>query len=209
MFVKVCGITNQKDGEAAVELGATALGFNFYPKSLRYADPARLEWIHGLPANVWKVGVFVNEKPAIIRRVVELLRLDVIQLHGDEQPADCPRDVRVWKAIRVDYAFDASRLRKYPVEAILLDGPAGRAYGGSGLTFDWTVAAGLPVKVVVSGGLHAGNVRTAIECIRPWGVDVCSRIESSPGQKDHASMAEFLQVALKKELGLKKEPTKQ
>lgn len=197
MFVKVCGLTNREDAEAAVELGATALGFNFYRKSPRYVDPAGLKWLSQMPSHVWKVGVFVNEDIALIRSIVETLKLDVIQLHGDEQPADCPRDLRVWKAIRVDYAFDARRVRKYPVEAILLDGPAGRAYGGSGLTFDWTLAAGLPVKVVVSGGLHAGNVATAIECIRPWGVDVCSRIEKSPGKKDHDSMAEFLKVALR------------
>ena len=197
MFVKVCGITNHEDAEAAVALGATALGFNFYRKSPRYVDPASLDWVVRLPAHIWKVGVFVNEDATAMRRTVDLVRLDVVQLHGDEQPADCPRDLRVWKAIRVDYAFDARRVRKYPVEAILLDGPAGRAFGGSGLTFDWTVAAGLPVKVVVSGGLHAGNVATAIECIRPWGVDVCSRIEKSPGKKDHASMAEFLKVALR------------
>ncbi len=153
-------------------------------------------WLDDLPSRVWKVGVFVNEDLAVIRHIAAQLKLDIIQLHGDEQPADCPRDLRVWKAIRVDYAFDASRVRKYPVEAILLDGPAGKAYGGTGLTFDWTVAAGLPVKTVVSGGLHAGNVLTAIECIRPWGIDVCSRIESSPGKKDHAAMAEFMNVAL-------------
>lgn len=200
MFVKVCGITNRKDAEAAIEFGATALGFNFYRKSPRYADPAGLTWLEDLPSGIWKVGVFVNEDLAAMRRLVSDLKLDIVQLHGNEQPGDCPRDLRVWKAVRVDYAFDSSRLRKYPVEAILLDGPAGRAFGGSGLTFDWTLAAGLPVKVVVSGGLHAGNVRTAIECIRPWGVDVCSRIESSPGRKDHASMAEFLKVALKREL---------
>jgi phosphoribosylanthranilate isomerase len=198
MFVKVCGITNRVDAEAAIECGATALGFNFYRKSPRYANPAALDWLEDLPAHVWKVGVFVNEDPAAIRRIVTQCKLDIVQLHGDEQPADCPRDLRVWKAIRVDYAFDASRVRKYPAEAILLDGPAGKAYGGTGLTFDWTVAAGLPVKVVVSGGLHSGNVLTAIECIRPWGVDVCSRIEKSPGKKDHASMAEFLQVALRR-----------
>ncbi len=198
MFVKVCGLTNREDAEAAIGFGSTALGFNFYRKSLRYVDPASLEWLTDLPSSIWKVGVFVNEDLATIRRIVTQLKLDIVQLHGDEQPADCPRDLRVWKAVRVDYAFDPSRLRKYPAEAIVLDGPAGKAYGGAGLTFDWTVAAGLPVKVVVSGGLHAGNVLTAIECIRPWGVDVCSRIESSPGKKDHAGMEEFLKVALKK-----------
>jgi phosphoribosylanthranilate isomerase len=198
MFVKVCGITEQDDAVAAVENGATAIGFNFYKKSPRYIDPAKLEWALDLPSNIWRVGVFVNENPATIRRIIDQLKLDVIQLHGDEQPADCPRDLRVWKALRVDYAFDSSRVRKYPVEAILLDGPAGKAYGGTGLTFDWTLAAGLPAKIVVSGGLHAGNVRTAIECIRPWGVDVCSRIEKSPGIKDHESMAKFLKAALGK-----------
>jgi len=198
MFVKVCGITNREDGLAAVEFGATALGFNFYPKSKRYVDPAGLDWVNELPAHVWKVGVFVNEPLASMREIVSRLKLDVVQLHGDEQPADCPRDLRVWKAVRVDYAFDPMRLKKFPAEAILLDGPAGRAYGGTGLTFDWTVAAGLPVRVVVSGGLHAGNVLTAIECIRPWGVDVCSRIESSPGKKDHALMEQFLRVTLRR-----------
>ena len=198
MFVKVCGITNLEDAQAAVEMGAGALGFNFYRKSPRYVDPAGLDWLSDLPPAIRKVGVFVNEDPAVMRRLASQLKLDVVQLHGDEQPADIPRDLRVWKAIRVDYAFDPSRLRKYQAEAILLDGPAGKAYGGTGLTFDWTVAAGLPVRVVVSGGLHAGNVLTAIECIRPWGVDVCSRIESAPGKKDHAMMAEFLKVALRK-----------
>jgi phosphoribosylanthranilate isomerase len=198
MFVKVCGITNREDGLAAVEFGATALGFNFYPKSKRYVDPAGLDWINELPPHIWKVGVFVNEPLASMREIVSGLKLDVVQLHGDEQPGDCPRDLRVWKAVRVDYAFDPMRLKKFPAEAILLDGPAGRAYGGTGLTFDWTVAAGLPVRVVVSGGLHAGNVLTAIECIRPWGVDVCSRIESSPGKKDHALMEQFLRVTLRK-----------
>jgi len=197
MFVKVCGITNREDAEAAIEMGAAALGFNFYRKSPRYADPANLLWAAGLPASIWKVGVFVNEDEVVIRRIAAELKLDVVQLHGDEQPGDCPRDLRVWKGVRVDYGFDSSRLRKYPAEAILLDGPAGKAYGGTGLTFDWTLAAGLPFKVVVSGGLHAGNVRTAIECIRPWGVDVCSRIEKSPGKKDHVRMAEFLKAALR------------
>ena len=115
MFVKVCGITNRVDAEAAVELGATALGFNFYRKSPRYADPAS-PGLDRRPAqpHIWKVGVFVNEDPAAIRRIATQLKLDIVQLHGDEQPAACPRDLRVWKAIRVDYAFDASRVRKYP-----------------------------------------------------------------------------------------------
>ena len=195
MFVKVCGITLREDAEAAVELGATALGFNFYRKSQRYADPAELDWVADLPSHIWKVGVFVNEDLATIRRLVAELKLDVVQLHGDEQPSDCPRDLRVWKAIRVDYAFDASRVKKYPAEAILLDGPAGRAYGGTGLTFDWTVAAGLPVKVVVSGGLHAGNVAEAVRVMGAGGVDVSSGVERTPGHKDPEMIRAFIRAA--------------
>ena len=87
-FVKVCGITQRDDAVAAVENGATAIGFNFYKKSPRYIDPEQLDWAHELPENVWRVGVFVNENPAVIRRIVDQLKLDVIQLHGRLRAAE-------------------------------------------------------------------------------------------------------------------------
>jgi phosphoribosylanthranilate isomerase len=96
----------------------------------------------------------------------------------------------VWKAVRMGASFDAAMLAEYPAEAVLLDGPA------NGVPFDWTLAAGASQKVIVAGGLDAGNVRRAIEQARPWGVDACSRIESAPGKKDHRKMAEFLKAAL-------------
>jgi phosphoribosylanthranilate isomerase len=198
MMVKICGITNPDDAMAAVEGGASAIGFNFWPRSPRYiAAEAARRVIEQLPPAVWKVGVFVNEERA---RVVEIARkagLDVAQLHGTETAADFPDGLRVWKAIRVGENFAPASFDEYPAEAVLLDGPA------NGVAFDWTLAARSAnqagrkaKKVIIAGGLDAANVRQAIEQARPWGVDACSRIESAPGKKDRAKMAEFLKAAL-------------
>ncbi|MDQ6707264.1 MAG: phosphoribosylanthranilate isomerase [Acidobacteriota bacterium] len=193
MFAKICGITNAGDALAAIEHGAGALGFNFCPASPRYIAPNELQhWIGTLPAAAWKVGVFVNESPARVTEISEMLHLDVIQLHGDEPPEDFPEHLRVWKAVQVHADFTFATLDRYPAEAVLLDGP----YGGSGQNFDWSLASGHSRKVIVAGGLDAANVRLAIERMRPWGVDACSRIESSPGKKDRVRMAQFLKAAL-------------
>ena len=197
MFAKICGLTNLEDALAAVESGAGALGFNFYPSSLRYIDPSDLAgWIGTLPSHVWKVGVFVNEAPTRVAEIAKLLALDVVQLHGDESPEDFPKGMRVWKAARVDSTFALSNLDSYPTEAVLLDGGSSFPYGGSGETFDWTLAAGSSRNVILAGGLDANNVRLAIERARPWGVDACSRLESAPGKKDHNRMAQFLKAVL-------------
>jgi phosphoribosylanthranilate isomerase len=194
MMVKICGITNREDALAAIDAGATALGYNFYPKSPRYIDPDRAAaLIAQLPAAVWKVGVFVNEPPHSIDAIATRAKLDVVQLVG--QPNTLPSR-RVWKSIHVDETFRLSDLDQYPVEAVLLDTPAGDLYGGTGRTFDWSQAAGpTQVKIILAGGLDAANVRQAIAAVHPWGVDVCSRIESSPGRKDHVKMAQFLKEA--------------
>lgn len=194
MLVKVCGITSREDALAAVEAGAGALGFNFYPKSPRYMAPeAAAELIAGLPAGVLKVGVFVNEPRAA--EVVRQAGLDVAQLHGDEAPAQYPAGVRVWKAVRVAPGFRLEQWLDAPAEALLLDGPAGMLYGGSGAAFDWRLARG-GRRVILAGGLDAGNVGEAIRCAHPWGVDACSRIEAEPGKKDRVKMAAFIQAAL-------------
>jgi phosphoribosylanthranilate isomerase len=121
----------------------------------------------------------------------------VAQLHGDETSAQFPRGIRVWKAVRVNAAFRPEALDAYPAEAVLLDSGSTGLYGGSGQTFDWRRAAGSGCKIVLAGGLDADNVARAIEQARPWGVDACSRIEASPGRKDHARMAAFLKAALR------------
>ncbi len=196
MMVKICGITNREDALAAVGGGASALGFNFYGKSPRYIAPeeaARI--IKDLPASIWKVGVFVNERPEEMERIRAAAGLEVLQLHGDEPPDALPRGVRVWKALRVGASFEASAMDAYDAEAFVLDTPS-ELYGGSGRTFDWAKARHRTKKIILAGGLDAENVRAAIRLARPWGVDACSRIESSPGHKDYARMVRFLKAAL-------------
>jgi phosphoribosylanthranilate isomerase len=187
MLVKICGITNREDAEAAVEAGASALGFIFHPQSPRFVTSEQAAHLaDGLP--VLKVGVFVDQAPARVAETMRQAGLDVAQLHGSETAAQYPAGVRVWKAQRVTHAVSIPE--DDPAEAWLLDGPS------SGVPFDWGLAAGLPKRIILAGGLDAGNVRQAVERVRPWGVDACSRLESSPGRKDHTKMLEFLKAAL-------------
>ena len=191
MMVKICGITNVDDALAAAEGGASALGFNFWPRSPRYVTPESASQMIGrLPAAVWKVGVFVDEEPATIARIVRDAGLDVVQLHGAEKAAEFPTATRVWKAIRIRGKFDPASVDEFPAEAILLDGPA------NGLAFDWKLAAAVAKKVIIAGGLDGENVKAVIEQAGPWGVDACSRLESAPGRKDHRKIAQFLKAAL-------------
>jgi phosphoribosylanthranilate isomerase len=210
MIVKVCGITNIVDAQVAVSAGANAIGFNFYPQSPRYITPDRAAAI--ATPGVRRVGVFVNESPACIVEIARIAALDTAQLHGDESPADYPAGITVWKATRVTSEFELSLYSDLPVEALLLDGPAAtpnssaagpgpRAaaalYGGSGRTFDWSLAGASKRRIIIAGGLDGENVARAIATAHPWGVDACSRIESAPGIKDHAKMNAFLQAARK------------
>ena len=192
-ILKVCGITNQPDADAAIAAGATAIGFNFYPKSPRYIAPDLAARI--LTPGAVRVGVFVNEAASSIADIAHTAALDVAQLHGDETPAQYPAAIAVWKAARVSPDFDFSQLDDCPADALLLDGPAAELYGGAGLCFDWTLARRARHRIVVAGGLDAGNVTRAVSLAQPWGVDSCSRIESSPGKKDHLKMIDFLHAA--------------
>jgi phosphoribosylanthranilate isomerase len=194
VILKICGITNPEDAAAAVAGGATALGFNFWPRSPRYLAPEQAAAIQ-TGAGIRRVGVFVNEAPGRVEEIVRIARLHVAQLHGDEGPAGYPMALPVWKAARVSAGFDLSVYETCPAEALVLDGPAGELYGGSGQSFDWAVAAGLRKRIILAGGLDASNVAAAIAAAHPWGVDACSRIESAPGKKDHQKMNEFLQAA--------------
>jgi phosphoribosylanthranilate isomerase len=193
MILKICGITNQPDADAAIAAGATAIGFNFYPKSPRYIAPEAAARI-ATPGAI-RVGVFVNLPASGIADIANIAALDVAQLHGDETPAQYPAAIAVWKAARVSPGFDFSQLDASPAEALLLDGPAAELYGGAGLSFDWTLARQARHRIIVAGGLDASNVGRAIALAQPWGVDSCSRIESSPGKKDHMKMIDFLQAA--------------
>jgi phosphoribosylanthranilate isomerase len=192
MMVKICGITNREDALAAVEAGASAIGFNFYRQSPRYISHTGAATIgEKIPASVWKVGVFVNETPETIARIVLDAGLDVVQLHGTSEA----RGVRIWAAMSAG-ALVGAPVRIGDVEAVLIDSPADGVSGGSGQTWDWTKTPDLKPKIIIAGGLDAENVRTAIEQAQPWGVDACSRIEKSPGLKDHDKMRKFIHAAL-------------
>lgn len=190
MMVKICGITNREDALAAVEAGASAIGFNFYRESSRYISHTGAAMIgEKIPANVWKVGVFVDETPETIAKIMIDAGLDVAQLHG----LSSARGFRIWQAIPVDGS--ALLASAEDVEAVLIDSTDG-VTGGSGKTWDWSKAPHLAQKIIIAGGLDAENVRTAIEQAHPWGVDACSRIEKAPGLKDHEKMRKFIAAAL-------------
>ena len=192
MLIKICGITSAGDARDAVEAGADALGFNFYPKSPRYITPEALaEWVDEVPAGVLRVGVFVNSSAEEVARCVAMCRLDVVQLHGAAAGMD---GVRTWLARNVDGSFRAEELKGGP-EAWLLDAPAGAMLGGTGETFDWNLVRGVAGRIVLAGGLDAGNVGRAIAAVKPWGVDACSRLEASPGKKDRSKVSAFVAAA--------------
>ncbi|HEU0140879.1 MAG TPA: phosphoribosylanthranilate isomerase [Bryobacteraceae bacterium] len=197
MIVKICGLTNREDALAAAEVGATALGFNFFAGSPRYVRPeAAARIIEELPPSVWTVGVWVNEDPEQILALSVSHGIQVAQLHGDEGPDSVPSGIRVWKAVRMGAASGKIDRESRQVEALVLDTAAAGLYGGTGQTFDWSIARSVPGKVILAGGLDASNVREAIRTAKPWGVDAASRLEIAPGRKDHVKMSEFIKAAL-------------
>jgi phosphoribosylanthranilate isomerase len=190
MMIKICGITRREDAEAAVEAGASALGFIFYPKSPRYVTPSGAAAL-GAGLDIWKVGVFVDESPAAMEVVMREAKLDVAQVYGEA----VPKTTRVWKAFRpADSGRDSEPRASasgwtLSAEAILLDGPA------NGISFDWNAARDRDHKIIVAGGLDASNVAEAIRIAMPWGVDASSKLEFAPGIKDHEKMRAFIHAA--------------
>jgi phosphoribosylanthranilate isomerase len=194
MMVKICGITNHEDAIAAIGAGASAIGFNFYRDSPRYIAPTGALLIaEKLPAEVIKVGVFVDEPDETIARIGLQVGLDVAQLHG----AAVSSTLRVWRAWPVTGDTHVTMLEDPVAEAFLLDSFSRFVHGGSGTTFPWKLARDIKQKIIVAGGLDESNVEQAIEEARPWGVDACSRIEASPGKKDHEKMRRFIAAALR------------
>ena len=192
---KVCGITNLEDAQVAIELGADALGFNFYKKSPRYIDPTEAKALmESLPPLVSMVGVFVDEFSA--ERVVSIAHavgVGTVQLHGSESPeyAKKIREViRVFKAFGVDQNFEVDQVAAFPVNAFLLDTRDNVLKGGTGRTFQWEVAVAAKRfgRVILAGGLKPDNVFEAICQVKPYGIDICSGIEEMPGKKDHREM---------------------
>ncbi|HVI93953.1 MAG TPA: phosphoribosylanthranilate isomerase [Anaeromyxobacter sp.] len=200
MKVKICGITRLEDALEAARLGADALGFNFWPGSKRYVAPADARAIvRRLPPFVTAVGVFVDAPREEILRAVAASGIQVAQLHGDEPPELCASlPLPVVKALRIANAHALAALAAYEVSGFLLDAPSA-GYGGSGKTFDWSLAteAAAVVPVMLAGGLTPENVAEAIRAVRPWGVDVASGVERAPGVKDLAKLRRFIETAKK------------
>ena len=189
MFVKICGITRADDARAAVEAGAGAIGFVFWPESPRFIDPYRaLAIASTLPPFVTAVGLFVNQPLQYVNAVASLVRLGAVQLHGDETPeyaAAVPRSII--KAVPFSPAEDVLVGAWSASTTLLLDAHDPVKRGGTGRTIDWTAAAAVAAqrRILLAGGLTPDNVREAVAQVRPFGIDVSSGVERTPGVKDH------------------------
>lgn len=221
--IKICGIKTLPDALAAAEAGADLLGFNFYPKSPRYVTPGTCREITsvlrgGFP-RITLVGVFVNSPAAEIRAILATCQLHLAQLHGDETPgmlaelggaafkavrlfAETPVETSVFPFLSVDdirlsvsHPLPASLSPLYP--SLLVDAAVEGMYGGSGVVANWSIAAELAKRIplLLAGGLTPENVCAAIRQARPWGVDVASGVEISPGRKDAQRMRDFVAAA--------------
>jgi phosphoribosylanthranilate isomerase len=196
--VKICGITSVEDALLACELGADAIGLNFYDKSPRCISPfAASKIIQKLPPFVAPVGVFVNWQAAPVTTLAKALALSAAQLHGDEPPklvGEIAKKVSVIKALHVGKGTALPPFAKYRVAtAFLLDAPHSGQYGGTGHTTDWSLAhtAAKSHRILLAGGLTPENVTEAILAVRPYAVDVTSGVEAKPGKKDPAKLRTF------------------
>jgi phosphoribosylanthranilate isomerase len=200
LFVKICGITREQDADLAAGLGANALGFIFWPDSPRFISVEKARAIvMNVPAQVLKVGVFVDQPVEEVVRIVDEVGLDVAQLHGHESPEYCRQltDKRsVIKAVGVTdngsvtvAAFDSDVL-------LLVDAHDPARFGGTGRTVNWDVAREIAAtrRTILAGGLNATNIKLAVRSVRPFGVDVSSGVESAPGVKDPHRLRTFFEA---------------
>ena len=196
MFVKICGITTEDDALLAVAMGADAVGFVFAPSPRQVTPLVVYDIIRRLPPEVLTVGVFRNESPSRVVDIANRSGIKAVQLHGNERPEEA---IEIARSIRRVYkAFPAGsplvhRALEYPSDMVLVDS----AQPGSGEVFDWSMVEDVPagLKVILAGGLNADNVAHAIEVVNPWGVDVSTGVESSPGRKDPRKVRAFITAA--------------
>jgi phosphoribosylanthranilate isomerase len=201
--VKLCGTTRLEDAELAAELGAWAIGFILWPGSKRFVEPAMAAGIaRAVRRRVELVGVFVNPTLDEVVRLAEGVGLTHVQLHGDEGPSFCTAvaertGARVIKALGIGSGADIRDAQRFHTDFHLLDAAAGAAYGGTGRTWDWALAAQRRSKVplILSGGLTPDNVAEGIAAVGPWAVDVASGVEAAPGIKDPAKVEAFIAAA--------------
>ncbi len=203
VFVKICGITNPADAEAAIAAGADALGFNFWSGSKRYLEPKKAaRWIGGLPDTIVRVAVMVDPTLPYAQEIASTAGIDILQLHGAESPEFCLKlaqaKIRFWKAIPV--TGPAFVLHDLGAHRLLLDSAMAGKFGGSGIAFPWNwardmIATNPEQEFIIAGGLTSQNVAEAIVQTRPFGVDVASGVESRPGRKDIFRLRDFIAAA--------------
>lgn len=195
-WIKICGLTNLEDARAAASLGADALGFIFAPSPRRIEPFVAKGIVSALPERVLTVGVFVEEEPPKVLHVAQYCGLDALQFSGNESPAYCRTfSYPVFKTIHVKDGESLEEADRYEGMILLLDTYSAVGKGGTGRPFPWEFASKLVGKrrFILSGGLGPDNVGTAMEILRPWGVDVCSGVEVVPGKKDSLKMARFIE----------------
>ncbi len=197
--IKFCGITRFEDARIAANLGVDALGFIFFKKSPRYIDPqSAAQIIKKLPPFVSRVGVFVNEDLSTILEIVKLTNIDTVQLHGSESPEFCSQiPLPVLKSFSVKSDMDFSILDNYSCSGFLLDTWNNEMHGGSGKTFNWSIAKSLCNhygNIVIAGGLGPSNVEEALDTLHPYGVDINSGIEIMPGVKNPHKMKDIVRI---------------
>lgn len=201
--VKICGLTTPQDAIAAIEAGADALGFNFFPGSTRFVG-SEVDWISVLPKTVDKIAVVVNPTLEQARAIVGTPGISALQLHGTETPELCRRlaeeGIRFEKAIPVGGWESLANVPDFFTDRILLDSNIEGEFGGSGRTFPWEIAGAFieahpQVKVILAGGLTPANIGEAVATVRPFGVDVTTGVEASPGRKDLHLLRAFIAAA--------------
>jgi phosphoribosylanthranilate isomerase len=196
MFVKICGITNEDDALLSVAMGADAVGFIFAPSTRQVAPQKVYDITRRLPPEILTVGVFRDDLPARVVEIAHKAGVKAIQLHGRETPAQTAEIAGHFRWVIKAFASDDDNLPtadRYGTDMILLDAPD----PGSGKVFDWSIAGDAPdsLKLILAGGLTPQNVAAAVREVQPWGVDVASGVESSPGKKDAIAVKRFIENA--------------
>jgi phosphoribosylanthranilate isomerase len=198
--VKICGITSVEDGLAAAAAGADAIGLMLYDGSPRHITlESAVEISRALPPFVSRVGVFVNADSGIVAEAISVCGLNILQFHGDETPEYCRQfPVMTMKAFRMRDRESLKKLKEFTTDAWLLDAYVKDARGGTGASFNWDLAIEakeLGRPIFLAGGLTPDNIGEAVRKVRPYGVDVSSGVEVSPGKKDHAKVRAFIKAA--------------
>jgi phosphoribosylanthranilate isomerase len=202
--VKICGITNAEDAGAAIECGADALGFNFFPGSKRYIDiEFAASWLGKLPDTIEKIAILVDPDFEQALATAALPFITALQLHGGETPEFCgrlaERRIRFAKALPVTSEDSLRTVPSFATNTLVLDSSHAGEFGGSGRTFDWNISRRFTdtnpgLHIVLAGGLTPENVAVAVRSARPFGVDVTTGVESAPGRKDHGLMRAFIEA---------------